>query len=169
MALAAAVATAMLVIGVSALDAVGADPPTKSPDDLTARLAACLRDRGAAIPALTGTALDHWLQTHRLPDSDVRACKTAVAPRGPDEREAPSKSVEELSSCLRAHGLDVPTDPLTLKQWIGDQRTRAALDALKKCGLAMKPDPGKPAPCGAAPPDSPKAPRPDARGVTPET
>jgi hypothetical protein len=170
-ALATAVATAVVVIGVSALDAVGADPRAKSPDDLTVKLADCLRDRGAAIPALSGTALDNWLRTHRLQDADVRACKAAVAPRGTEVREAPSEGVEALSGCLRAQGFDVPTDPMLLKQWIGNQHSRAALGALKTCGLVMKPAPDeKPAPCGAAPakPDS-KAPRPDGRGVTPET
>ncbi len=156
MVLAAAVATAMLVIGVSALEAVGADPPAKASaaDELTGKLADCLRGRGVAIPALEGAALDRWLQTHRLADADVRACKMAVAPRGTEVREARSQGVKELSSCLRAQGFDVPTDPVALKEWIGHQRSRTALDALKQCGLVMKPDPGpdgQPAPCGAAP------------------
>jgi hypothetical protein len=170
MVLVAAFATAMLVIGASALDAVGADPPAKASagDDLNAKLADCLRGRGIAIPALDGAALDRWLPTHRLADADVRACKMAVAPR--EVREAPSQGVKELSSCLRTQGFDVPTDPVALKQWIGHQSSRTALDALKKCGLVMKPDPGpdgKPAPCGVGPAkgsDTPKDARPESDG-----
>ena len=156
MVLAAAVATAMLVIGVSALDAVGADPPAKASDnELTARLADCLRDRGAAIPALSGAELDNWLRTHRLPDADIRACKMAVAP---PEAAEPSAGVKQLHDCLTAQGYDVPTDPVALKQWIGTQSTRAALGALKQCGLVMKPDPEeKPRPCGAAPAKQPNS------------
>jgi hypothetical protein len=173
MVLAAAVATAMLVIAASALDAVGADTPTKASaaDDLTGKLADCLRDRGAAIPALDGAALDRWLQTHRLADADVRACKMAVAPRGTEVREAQSKSVKELSSCLRAQGFDVPTDPVALKEWIGRQSSRPALDALKQCGLVMKPDPGpeKPAPCGVGPAKGSEPARPESDGGTPGT
>lgn len=156
MVLAAAVATAMLVIAASALDAVGADPPAKASaeDELTGKLADCLRDRGVAVPALDGAALDRWLQTHRLADSDVRACKMAVAPRETEARGAASKGVKELSSCLRAQGLDVPTDPVALKEWIGHQRSRRALGAMKECGLVMKPDAGpdrQPPPCGVGP------------------
>ncbi|HEX5621325.1 MAG TPA: hypothetical protein VFX51_23065 [Solirubrobacteraceae bacterium] len=168
MVLAAAVATAMLVIATSALDAVGADPPAKASaeDTLIGKLADCLRGRGVAVPALDGAALDRWLQTHRLPDADGRACKTALAPRGTEVREAPSESVKELSACLRAQGLDVPTDPVALKDWLGHQRGRTTLDAMKTCGLVMKPDPGlerKPAPCGVEPAkgsDGAKAPPP---------
>jgi hypothetical protein len=168
MVLAAAVTTAMLVIAASALDAVGADPPAKASadDNLTSKLADCLRDRGVAVPPLEGAALDRWLQTHRLPEADARACKTALGPRGTEVRDAPPASVKQLSTCLRAQGLDVPTDPAALKDWLGNQRSRTALDAMKKCGLVMKPEPGleqQPTPCGAGPAmgsDDAKAPSP---------
>jgi len=165
MVLAAAVATAMLVIAVSALDAVGAGSPAKAPDELTGKLADCLRDRGVAVPALTGDALDRWLQTHRIPDAEGRACKMAVAP--PETREAPSVGVKQLSECLRAQGFDVPTDPVALKQWIGRHSRAGSLDAIKKCGVGMKPE-ADPKPCGAAPDDR-KAVRPDGDAVTPTT
>jgi hypothetical protein len=170
MVLAASVATAMLVVAVSALDAIGADPPAKAPDDLTARLADCLRDRGIPVPAVSGDELDHWLQTHRIPDATGRACKEAVAPRGAAEvREAPSQGAKQLSECLTAKGLDVPTDPIALKQWIGHQSSRSALDALKACGLVLKPDPNvKPAPCGAAPAKQPDAAKAPAGEATPD-
>ena len=155
MVLAAAIATATLVTAATALDAVGADaPPKKGPaaDDLIGRLADCLRDRGAAVPALDGAALEHWLQASRLADADVRACKVAVQPRI-ERHEAPAQSVEALSRCLRTQGLDVPTDPVALKDWIGRQRGRTALRAMEECGLVSGPDARtdrKPAPCGEA-------------------
>jgi hypothetical protein len=153
MVLAAAIATGMLVIAVSALDAVGADPPAKAAaNDITGQLADCLRARDVAVPALSGSALDRWLQTHRLPDAAVRACKMALAP-GSEVREAPSAGVKKLSQCLRAHGFDVPSDPVALKRWIGEQHSSAAVSALNEC------DVGVPAPCGApkSAPESPKA------------
>ena len=153
MVLAAAVATGMLVIAVSTLDAVGADPPAKAAaTDVTAQLADCLRARDVAVPAVSGSALDHWLKTHRLPDAAVRACKMAIAPRD-EVREAPPAGVKKLSQCLRAHGLDVPSDPFALKRWIGEQRSPAVVSALDECGV------GAPAPCGApkSAPESPKA------------
>lgn len=160
MVLAAAVATAMLVIAVSTLDAVGADPPKKAATDLTEQIAACLRDRGMAVPGLSGPALDHWLRTHRLPDADVRACKMAIAPPEAEVREAPSADVTKLSECLRAQGFDAPTDPLALKPWIGEQRNQAALRAIKKCGVDTAP-----APCGGGKP----APKPTTDGDRPVT
>jgi hypothetical protein len=168
MVLAAAVATAMLVIAVSTLNAVGADPPTKASNDLTSRLADCLRGRGVAVPALSGPALDRWLPTHHLPDADVRACKMAVAPRPATIREAPSVSVKKLTECLHAQGFDVPSDPLALKQWIGAQRSPAVLRALKQCDVAPVPDP---APCGKPKqaPSKPKATRPDPGAAEPVT
>jgi hypothetical protein len=160
MVLAAAVATAMLVIAVSTLDAVGADPPKKAAADLTGQFASCLRDRGVAVPSLNGQALDRWLRTHRVPDAEARACKLAVAPPEPEVREAPSADATKLSECLRAQGFDAPTDPLALKQWIGGQRGPAALRAIKRCGVDAAP-----APCGAAKP----APKPTADGDRPVT
>jgi hypothetical protein len=166
MVLAAAVATGMLVVAVSTLDAVGADPPAKAAaTDITGRLADCLRSRDVAVPALSGDALDRWLQTHRLPDATVRACKTAVAPRG-EVRAATTADVKQLGECLRAHGFAAPSAALALKQWIGEQHSPAALRAIKECGVV----PG-PAPCGAAkkPSVSPKATRPDAGAADPAT
>jgi hypothetical protein len=158
MVLAAAVATAMLVIAVSTLDAVGADPPKKAATDLTGQFANCLRDRGVAVPGLSGPALDRWLRTHRLPDADARTCKLAVAP--PEMREAPSTGVKQLSECLRAQGFNAPTDPLALKQWIGEQRGSSVRSAIRKCGVDTDP-----APCGGGKP----APKPTTDGDRPVT
>jgi hypothetical protein len=174
MVLAAAVATAMLVIAVSTLDAVGADPPSKASVDLAGKLADCLRGRGVAVPALTGVALDRWLQTHgmRIPEADGRACKTAIAPREETIRAAPSVSVKQLTECLRAQGFDVPSDPMALKQWIGEQRSPMALRALKRCDVSLAPGPDQaPAPCGEPKqaPSKPKATHPDPGAAEPVT
>jgi hypothetical protein len=165
MVLAAAVATAMLVIAVSVLDAVGADPPAKVSVDLTGKLADCLRGRGVAVPALSGPALDRWLRTHRLPDSAVRVCKMAIAPQD-EVREAPSAGAKDLSECLRGQGFDVPSDPVALKQWIGEQGSAGALRAIKHCGVGPAP-----APCGESKqaPSKPKATGPDPGTAEPVT
>jgi hypothetical protein len=149
MVLAAAVATAMIVIAISTLDAVGAGKP-KAAVDLTQRLAACIRDRGVAVPALGSTAIDEWLSTHDVPEAIGRACKMKVA-GGPDEvRAADAHGVETLLTCLRAQGFDPPSDPMGLKRWIGEHGQAAAL---KECGVAPAPSCGekKPEAAGGEP------------------
>jgi hypothetical protein len=133
MTLAAAVATAMVVVAVAALDAVGADKVFAGSDP-TMAIADCLRDHGVAVPNLTGDELARWLETHELPEATARACKQAIAPQ-----LAKQPGEQELVACLRAHGLTPPTDPTALKRWIGEQGGTAAIRALKQCGLGPQP------------------------------
>ena len=160
MVLAAAIATGMLAIAVSTLDAVGAnDPPAakaSTDTDLTGKLADCLRSRGVAVPALSGVELDRWLKTHYVPDADALACKKAVAPPA-----APLADTRELSQCLRARGFAAPTDPAALKQWIGEQHSPAMLRTIKGCGV----DTPAPVPCNSGKP----APKPSSDAVRPVT
>lgn len=79
--LAAAVSSALIALAVLTLDSVGAqgsEPPAAS-TDLATRFTTCMRDRGIDMPVLDTRGLDRWVKTHRLPDADARACKTALA------------------------------------------------------------------------------------------
>src|SRR3954453_5234832 len=71
------------------------------PGDGDAKFVTCLRSQGLDIPADThGDAVKTWLLAHQSDaavDPALRACKT--------REEGPSPKAEELSACLRAHGL----------------------------------------------------------------
>src|SRR3954452_8368034 len=142
MTLAAALASALVVVAVAALDAVGADKTIAKGSEIT-QLVACLRDRGVDVPNLSGAALDRWLQRSDIPEADARACKAAIADSmGPTEvRAAKSDSVDKIVTCLRAKGFDPPTDPIALKRWIGEQGG-AVERALEDCGMGPTPDCG---------------------------
>ena len=160
MVLAASVATAMLVIAIATLDAVGAGKPTAD-NVLQQRFADCMRSHHVAIPELSGEALDRWFDSHAAAGETVRACKMAVAPGpevakvapGPEAgevRKADRVDAGKLAACIRGQGFDVPSDPYELKRWIGAQRTAAARRAMEHCGFAKEPSCGdaKPVPGG---------------------
>jgi hypothetical protein len=140
MTLAAAVASALVVVAVAALDAVGADKTIAKEGEIT-QLVACLRDRGVAVPNVSGAALDRWLQRSDIPETDARACKRAIADSmGPTEvRPAKSDGVDKIVACLRAKGFDPPTDPVALTRWIGEHRGGAVERALEECGIGPAP------------------------------
>jgi hypothetical protein len=138
MSLAAAVTTGLVIVAVAALDAVGADKTSACGDgDIVERVANCMRDRGVAIPALTGARLEQWLKSHRLPEATARACKMAIG--GVTTRRAPADGVEKILACLRAHDLNPPSAPDALKRWILDQHDPAVTEALQECGMAKEP------------------------------
>jgi hypothetical protein len=143
MALGAAIASALVVAAVAALDAVGADKTSAKDGEIT-QLVACLRDRGVDVPNLTGVALDRWFARSDVPEADGRACKDAIADSmGPTEvRAAKAEGVDNIIACLRAKGFDPPTDPIALKRWIGEQRGGAVKRALEECGMGPAPDCG---------------------------
>src|ERR1044071_7104673 len=99
-----------------------------------------MRSHDVAIPELSGEALDQWFDTHPAAGETVRACKMAVAP-GPEVakpadgpgagRKSDRVDAGKLAACLRAQGLDAPTDPYALKRWGGEQHAAAAKRALE--------------------------------------
>lgn len=144
MVIAAGVTTAIIVLGVNALAPVGAQekPDGQAQATLVERFADCMRDRGVAIPEVQGAALDRWLDTAHLPIAEARACKTALAPAA-DPKDG-AADARKLATCLRDQGLDAPTEPMQLKQWIGRQDKAAVADAFEACGFG-----GPEASCGA--------------------
>jgi hypothetical protein len=146
MSLAAAVTSALVVVGVVALDAVGADKTNasgKGEDPLVGQFAACLRDHGVQVPALQRGELAHWLKTQDVPLAAARACKTALAPEPPVSDDADRADAAKIAACMRSHGLNPPTDPAELKRWIGSQRGAEFEAAMEDCGLG-----GPPPGCG---------------------
>jgi hypothetical protein len=134
MVIAAGVTTAIIVLGINALAPVSAQESGRTRSDLATRFADCMRDRGVAIPARHGAALDRWLRSADLPIADARACKTALADVA--ARQDSKADARKLVTCLRAQGLDPPSDPMQLKPWIGRQDTAAIQDALEACGVS---------------------------------
>jgi hypothetical protein len=134
---AAAVAAAMTI-------PAGADQTGESSAD--AAFVDCLRTHGADIPADTrGVAIKQWLIAHEQ-DNGVNAALDACNAK--TDQAAP----EELVSCLRSHGLDVPSENGALKQWMSQHRDDAnAQDAFKACDF--NPNPRDRAKTGPAPED----------------
>jgi hypothetical protein len=164
MAVMGAVASAMVVVAVVALDAMGAastDASGTGGDPLVAEFVSCLRDHGVAVPSLTGGELGLWLKTHELPDDAARACKTAMADNPPVTERSAKADAAKITACVRDQGFDPPTDPVALKRWIGEQRGPAIEDALKECGVGPAPKAG----CG----DEDKVAPPPARAKLHET
>ena len=116
MVIAAGVTTAIIVLGVNALAPAGAEenPGRQAGSALVDRFADCMRDRGVAIPALRGAALDRWLDTAHLPIAEARACKTALADVADqakndaeklttaDVRKLKAAAAEKLAACGEA-------------------------------------------------------------------
>jgi hypothetical protein len=142
MVLAAAVTSAMIVVAVAALDAVGADKSNAKATNGVDAFAACLRDHGVQVPALTGVQLERWLKTHPMPRTPGVTCKTALAGAPPTATAAAKADAEKIAACLRAHGLNPPTAPAELKRWIVTQDDPEVTQALKECGLGPAPDCG---------------------------
>ncbi len=105
----------------------GADPSS----DSEATFVNCLRTNGVDIPADTrGVAIKQWLSAHDSQPSVNDALKKCA----PDEKTGDAIGVEQLTACLRDHGLQPPTAPDQLKQWLGSQPTAT----LKACGVEMR-------------------------------
>jgi hypothetical protein len=143
LAVVAATAAAAAVAAAITLPA-GADPSTG--DDADAAFVSCLRAHGAAISADTrGVAIKQWLIAHEQ-DAGVQDALDACNVKS--DKGAP----EQLVSCLRSHGLDVPSDNGALKRWIFEHRDDAgAQDAFKACDF--NPMPRDEAKAGPSPKD----------------
>jgi hypothetical protein len=128
---AAALTTLAVAVAVPAIGDDGGSPPT--PD----ALAACLRAHGVD-GAPDGAALKPWLGERVDGDASVRRALEACAPPQLVETK-PGPSEQELRTCLKDHGVDVPgDDPAALKRWIVEHHDEAASNAaLKACDVGM--------------------------------
>jgi hypothetical protein len=140
---AAALATAAVTVAVPAIADNAGDPKGADP------LAACLRAHGLA-GAPDGAGLKDWLGP-RLKSVDA-ATRRAMEACAPKSAPGAGPSVQEIRSCLMAHGADVPRgDGRVLKQWILEHPGDAAL---KACGMAPPPK-GARNECGPVKPSEP--------------
>ena len=122
------VASALIVVAVTALDAVGADSRTAKPKTTIAQ---CLRDHDVAVP-------------QQAPLAVARACKQAAGGSAAGDTADATK----LVACLRAHGAQSPSAPEALKPWILQHQSDPAL---KACGVGVSPGCGDKGGQGAPP------------------
>jgi hypothetical protein len=117
-------AATAVAAAVAAAFSIPAGADRGSADDAT-KLASCLHARGAA-GAPSGAdafALKKWVAAN-AGSAAVKACVPEAAPP------------TELLSCLRAHGLNPPSNLFQLKQWMLRQAgTDAGKAAMKPCGV----------------------------------
>jgi hypothetical protein len=170
MTLTAAAVSALVAGATVALPAFG-DDPGKSGDDGVAALAACLRSHGLEGAPSTPDALKPWIAQRQAQDPQaVKAAMNACQSLQTVRKKPDGPDVQKLVACLRANGLDAPSDPVALKRWLGQKEAddHDAVDgAMVKCKMQLDPGaaakPAKPAACGddAAKPAEP-ATKPDA-------
>ncbi len=131
LAVVAATAAAAAVAAAITIPA-GADNGT----DPEATFVSCLRAHGADIPADTrGFAIKQWLIAHEpggAIEGALDACQTNEGARGP--------GAQDLASCLRRQGLDVPSALDQLKPWINEHADDAnAQKAFAACHFSTQP------------------------------
>jgi hypothetical protein len=135
---------ALLVAGSVAL----ADNPGGSDSPSFTALVACLNAHGVQTPATSDPAqFKMWLGQHSASDPSVAAALDACAPPDSNGNGGDSgPSFSDLITCLQSHGAQPPatTDPMTLKQWLGQHQSDPAVEAaLQSCGAGGGPAGGK--------------------------
>jgi hypothetical protein len=159
MTLTAAAASAVVAGAIVALPAIGDDsgPSPAKPADDVAAFAACLGDHGLPGAPTTAVALKEWLGAKEASDpvaakKAMKACQPADAK--PERRELAGPDVQKLVECMRANGLDAPSDPVALKRWL-QQKEASDPDAIKRviptCKMQLDPaapKAAKPGVCG---------------------
>jgi hypothetical protein len=147
MALTAAAASALVAAAVLALPAFGGDSGTDgSPATAPAGFGAfvtCLRAHGLDGAPTAPEELKPWLAGKEA--TDPNAVKTAMLACR-DSQPKPTDhgpGIEEFGACLRSRGLDAPTAPDALKQWVASESGDPSFeDDLRACKMQL--DPGKP-------------------------
>ncbi len=107
--------------------------PTHPSPDPEAAFVNCMRTNGIDIPADTrGFAIKQWIAAHESQPSVTDALKKCA----PDEKKGGGIAVDSLVACLKSHGLQPPTDPVALKQWLASQDA----SVIKGCGVEIGKD-----------------------------
>jgi hypothetical protein len=90
----------------------------------------CMRTNGVDIPAdARGFAIKQWIAAHDSQPSVTEALKKCAG----DGRIGGGEGPQALIACLKTKGLNPPTDPVALKQWLGSQDPAV----VKSCGVEM--------------------------------
>ena len=125
---AAAAVAAAITLPAGANDS---DPAHPDPD---ATFVNCLRTNGVDIPAdARGVAIKQWILAH-----DAPSVEDAIQKCAPDAKKGDGVEVHKLITCLKDHGLQPPSSPVQLKQWMGEQEGDTARAALKACGVEIR-------------------------------
>jgi hypothetical protein len=107
----------------------GANDSDSGPDP-EATFVNCLRTNGVDIPADTrGFAIKQWLAAHESQPS----VSDAIQKCQPDDKRGGGIKVDDLIACLKSHGLNPPTAPDQLKEWLGSQPA----ETVKACGVEI--------------------------------
>ncbi|MEN3281289.1 MAG: hypothetical protein V7607_2429 [Solirubrobacteraceae bacterium] len=183
MSLTAAAASALVAGATVALPAIGDDSgpsPAKPVDNDVSAFAACLSDHGLPGAPTTGYELKQWLGAKEVSDpAAAKKAMNACSPPDskPERRQATAVDAQKLVACLRANGLDAPTDPAALKPWLKqkeDSDPAAVKRAMMTCKMQLAPAAAKgakPGVCGddAAKPGGEAAKPEEARPAEPST
>jgi hypothetical protein len=141
--LTAAAASALVAGATVALPAIGDDSgpsPAKPVDNDVSAFAACLSDHGLPGAPTTAYELKQWLGAKQA--SDPVAAKKAMtacepADSKPERRQVTPVEAQKLAACLRANGLDAPSDPAALKPWL-QQKEASEPDTVKRAMITCK-------------------------------
>jgi hypothetical protein len=110
-----------------------ADSGSGSGSDPEATFVNCMRTNGVDIPADTrGFAIKQWIAAHESQPSVTDALKKCA----PDAKKGEGVAVDSLVACLKGKGLQPPSDPVALKQWLGKQDPAT----VKACGVELRKD-----------------------------
>jgi hypothetical protein len=164
--LTAAAASALVAAAIVALPAIGQDSGKPASFD---QFVVCLRSHGLDGAPSTPEALKPWLVDPARDPATVKAALGACQPpeRKPTferKRELTGPDVQKLVACLRANGLDAPSDAAALKGWLAQEEASdpaGVKRAVPPCKMQL--DPGgaqaaKPGVCGDDGTDKPVEP-----------
>jgi hypothetical protein len=169
--LTAAAASALAAAAIVALPAIGQD--SGKPGDESAanfeQFVACLRSHGLDGAPSTPQALKPWLADEARDPATVKGALAACQPPEPKRKFARKPAltgpdVQKLVACLRANGLDAPSDPDALKRWLAHEEASdpaAIKRVVPTCKMQLEPGDAtaaKPGVCGDGGADKPAAP-----------
>jgi hypothetical protein len=131
--------TILAATAVAAAVTIPALADNGSPGDELDTFGTCLKAHGIPIPAdLTGIAIKEWVGAHQ-DTPGLEAAFKACDPHPGDVEKADHAAPEELVACLRANGLEPPSNVADLKPWILQQDgTSAGRAALHACDFSTE-------------------------------
>jgi hypothetical protein len=90
-----------------------------------------MRTNGVDMPAdARGIAIKQWIAAHDTQPSVAAALKKCA----PEAKIGDAQGPAQLIACLKGKGLNPPTDPAQLKQWLGSEDP----SVVKACGVEMR-------------------------------
>jgi hypothetical protein len=152
--LAAAAASALAAAAIVALPAIGDEPGGGVDSDADiAELVSCLRAQGLDAPSAF-EEFKPWMARQAARDPEAtRAAERACEEHLPQVSKPVTSIPDEFIECVRAHGLDAPTEPAAFDRWMRRLEATnpdAVKEILPECKRAVEPE-AKPGDCGSRP------------------